>query len=83
MAIDSVLKRKSVAGVGRKWRPGVVIPSGSLSQADRQVISRSYAGILAGGAPPVVADVDAIVEPVNMYAELVQPVQVEPFDVVS
>ncbi len=47
MAIDSAVKRKSVAGVARPWRPGVVVPDGTIDSADRQAIGWSYAGISA------------------------------------
>ncbi len=50
MAIDTAAKRKSVAATGRKWRAPILVPDGSLSQADRQAAGRSYSGILAAVA---------------------------------
>ena len=50
MAIDSEVKRKSVAGAGRPFRPGVVVPDGTIDNPDRQAIGWSYAGIAAEGA---------------------------------
>lgn len=47
MAIDSEVKRKSVAGAGRPFRPGVVVPDGTIDNPDRQAIGWSYAGIAA------------------------------------
>lgn len=47
MAIDSEVKRKSIAAINLIPVGPMVVPSGSFSQADRQVIGYSYAGILA------------------------------------
>ncbi len=65
MAIDTERKRKSVAGVGRKWHPGVVVSDGSFDQGDRQTIGRSYHGILAG-APVVGVVVRRVQQPYVM-----------------
>lgn len=51
MAIDSAIKRASIAAIAALAIGPSVVPSGSFDQADRQVIGYSYAGILAG-APP-------------------------------
>lgn len=50
MAIDSEVKRKSIAAIGQRQAGVVIVPSGSFDQADRQAIGYSYSGILAGGA---------------------------------
>ena len=46
MAIDTELKRKSAETVGKVTRPPIVVPDGTLGQADRQQIGWIYAGIL-------------------------------------
>jgi hypothetical protein len=53
MAIDSEVKRKSIAAIGHRHSGPVVVPSGTISQPDRQVIGYSYSGIAASGAAPV------------------------------
>lgn len=45
--INTEAKRKSVAGIKRVFRPRVIIPDGSIDQANRQTIGWSYSGILA------------------------------------
>lgn len=48
MAIDSAAKRKSVAAIGGTFFVGpVVVPDGSLSTFDRQVIGYGYGGLAA------------------------------------
>ena len=47
MAIDTAVKRKSLAAVPLPHLGPVVVPSGSLDQADRQAVGYGYAGILA------------------------------------
>lgn len=55
MAIDTAVKRKSLAVVPLPHMGPVIVPSGSLDQADRQAIAYSYSGILAsGGSGPTV-----------------------------
>lgn len=48
MAIDSAIKRASIAAIGAQFIGPSVIPDGTIAQADRQTIAYSYAGILAG-----------------------------------
>ena len=55
MAIDSALKRASIAAIGSLFIGPSVIADGSFDQADRQTIGYGYAGILAG-APVVSGD---------------------------
>jgi len=50
MAIDSEVKRKSVAAIGAHFVGPVIVPD-SITQPDRQVIGYSYSGIAASGAP--------------------------------
>jgi hypothetical protein len=52
MAIDSEVKRKSIAAIGHRHSGPVILPSGSFDQADRQAIGYSYSGI-AAGAPVI------------------------------
>jgi len=52
MAIDSEIKRKSIAAIGAQYIGPSVVPDGTIGQPDRQVIAYSYSGIAAGGAPP-------------------------------
>ncbi len=55
MAIDTAVKRKSLAAVPLPHMGPVIVPSGGLDQADRQAVGYGYAGILAsGGGPPAV-----------------------------
>jgi len=51
MAIDTASKRASALGVGLAFTL-LVIPDGTIAQADRQTIANSYSGILA--AEPVI-----------------------------
>jgi len=52
MAIDTAVKRKSLAAVPLPHMGPVIVPGGSLDQADRQAVAASYSGILAGGGGP-------------------------------
>lgn len=55
MAIDTAVKRKSLAAIPLPHMGPVIVPSGSLDQADRQAVGYGYAGILAsGGSGPAV-----------------------------
>lgn len=51
MAIDSEVKRKSIAAINLYAIGPVVVPDSTIDQADRQVIGYSYSGITAAGAP--------------------------------
>lgn len=51
MAIDSEVKRKSIAAIGQRHSGPVVLPDGTIGQPDRQVVGYSYSGIAASGAP--------------------------------
>ena len=55
MAIDTAKKRASALGVGLAFIT-LVVPSGTIAQADRQTIANTYSGILA--AAPVVVSPD-------------------------
>ncbi len=57
MAIDSALKRKSIAAIPISSFGPVVVASGTIAQADRQVIAYSYAGILAAEPSVFVAQI--------------------------
>jgi len=50
MAIDSAIKRASIASIGSFFVGPSVIPTGGFDQADRQHIGYGYSGILAGEA---------------------------------
>ena len=53
MAIDSEVKRKSIAAINLYATGPVVVPDSTIGQPDRQVIGYSYSGITAtapGGA---------------------------------
>lgn len=52
MAIDSALKRRSIAAIDLQSIGPTVTPSGSFDAADRQVIGYSYSGILAASTAP-------------------------------
>jgi len=52
MAIDTAVKRKSLAALPLPHLGPVVVPSGGLDQADRQAVGYGYAGILAGAGGP-------------------------------
>jgi len=47
MAINTAARRASVLGVGIVFLT-LVVPSGAVSQADRQTVGHSYSGITAG-----------------------------------
>lgn len=49
MAIDSEVKRKSIAGVAQFFRPRIVVPDSTIDNPDRQAIGWVYAGISAAG----------------------------------
>ena len=53
MAIDTLAKRASIHGL--------VIPDGTIDQADRQTITGVYGGILAGEAAAVAAVLQACI----------------------
>lgn len=57
MAIDTRRKRASVVNVARPWTPPAIVPDGSFTQADRQHIGWSYAGLAAEPPGGVVAEV--------------------------
>lgn len=61
MAIDSALKRASIAAIGLSAIGPTVIPSGAFDQADRQVIGYSYAGVLAGSPSSLEIRDDALI----------------------
>lgn len=48
MAIDSALKRKSIAAIGLRVNGPTVVPDSTIDGADRQVIGYSFSGIPAG-----------------------------------
>ena len=82
MAIDSQQLLQSVVGVGRKWRPGVVLlEAAAFDQGDLQVIGNGYYGVLASDTGPAAARVFRIVEPFDVQWPGIHPVLVEPFDV--
>ena len=54
MAIDSEVKRRSIAAIANPWNGPSVVPDGTIDNFDRQAIAWSYAGILAGTPPEVV-----------------------------
>lgn len=47
MAIDSEVKRKSIAAIATPWNGPVVVPDSTIDNPDRQAIGWSYAGIAA------------------------------------
>lgn len=47
MAVDTAQKRFSSISVSQPWRGVMSLPSGSITQDIRQVISYLYSGILA------------------------------------
>ena len=49
MAIDTAIKRASIASIGAQYVGPSVVPDGTIGQPDRQVIGYSYSGIAAGG----------------------------------
>lgn len=61
MAIDTAVKRKSLAALPLPHMGPVVVPSGSLDQADRQAVGYGYAGILASGGGPPAAVIPVII----------------------
>ena len=47
MAIDTINKRKSVIGAGRRWwHPSIIEPDGSIGREDKVVVGRGYFGIV-------------------------------------
>lgn len=54
MAIDSEVKRKSIAAIASPWNGPSVVSDGTIDGPDRQTIAWSYAGIPAGTPAAVV-----------------------------
>lgn len=52
MAIDTELKRKSIAGIPGTWMPISTVPTATPGNPERQAKGWSYAGIAAGAEPP-------------------------------
>jgi hypothetical protein len=52
MALDTALKRGSAIHHGSPWRGILPLPDGGVDQADRQVVSFLYSGIVATGGTP-------------------------------
>jgi hypothetical protein len=47
MAIDTEIKRKSIAAIANPWNGPVIVPDNTIDNPDRQAIGWSYAGIAA------------------------------------
>jgi len=54
MAIDTAAKRLSCLDFEEVWAEAIPIPDGTISQADRQHLIWSYAGILAAAVAGVI-----------------------------
>jgi len=65
MAVDTAIRRHSALTFGLPFMRGL-IPDGSLDQADRQTVTYSYGGILAGlTIPDVIVDTISFVLGIN------------------
>ncbi len=60
MAIDTLAKRASVASLALAFIGPSVVPSGTIDQAERQVIAHSYYGITAGSSFVTIGDTSQI-----------------------
>lgn len=47
MAIDSEIKRKSIAAIAAPYIGAVIVPDSTIDNPDRQAIAYSYSGITA------------------------------------
>ncbi len=60
MAIDSPQKRSSIGHTAQPWRSLRVIPTGTVTAAERQVFLEQYSGILWDPLVPVVGITPAV-----------------------